>query len=226
MSSNGAEGTATEVEAEKEAEIMVCASCGIAPVDDIKLEECSGCDLVKYCSDICRENHREQHEAECRKRKAELHDKELFEQPEESHFGECPLCLLPLSLDMTKSTFNSCCCKSMCNGCEYADAISNGGGRCPFCREPAVIGEEENEKRVMERVKVNDPNALRKMGTRRIQEGDYETAFEYYTKAAELGDSMAHYQLGCSITVGKVSRRTRKRAFIIGKGCYWWSPQC
>ena len=49
----------------------VCACCGIAPVDDIKLKLCDGgCDLVKYCSDVCQENHREQHEEECKGRKA------------------------------------------------------------------------------------------------------------------------------------------------------------
>ena len=47
-----------EVAADKE----VCANCGIAGVDNIKLEDCDGCDLVKYCSDGCRELHREQHE--------------------------------------------------------------------------------------------------------------------------------------------------------------------
>ena len=61
----------------------VCACCGIAAVDDIKLKDCDGgCDLVKYCGDGCQENHREQHEEECNKRKAELHDKELFTQPD------------------------------------------------------------------------------------------------------------------------------------------------
>ena len=80
------------LEAEKEAETMLCANCGIAQVDDIKLKMCDGgCDLVKYCSDKCRENHREQHEAECKKRKADLHDKNLFSQPDGSHEGECPL---------------------------------------------------------------------------------------------------------------------------------------
>jgi hypothetical protein len=83
----------------------VCASCGIAPVDDIKLKICDGCDLVKYCSDACRENHREQHEEVCKKRKAELHNRELFEQPEETCFGECPICFLPLPLDERKYTF-------------------------------------------------------------------------------------------------------------------------
>jgi hypothetical protein len=196
MSSSGAEGTATEVEAEKEVEVC-CANCGIAQVDDIKLKICGDCQSVSYCSDICRENHREQHEEECKKRKAEIHDKELFEQPEETCFGECPLCFLPMPLDHEKSIFYSCCCRLVCKGCEIANLISGGGGRCPFCREPAVKGNGENDKRVMERVKVNDPNALSKMGLRRIQEGDYETSIEYYTKAAELGAPIAHFQLGC-----------------------------
>ena len=166
----------------------MCANCGIAQVDDIKLEECSGCDLVKYCSDECREEHRQQHEEECKKRKAELRDKELFEQPDGTHLGECPICFIPMSLDPKKSTFCSGCCKLVCNGCEYANDMSNGNTNCPFCREPGVDGEEENDKRVMERVKVNDPHALRQMGSRRNDEGDYNKAFEYYTKASELGD--------------------------------------
>jgi len=37
-----------------EASDEVCACCGIAAVDDIKLKLCDGgCDLVKYCGDEC-----------------------------------------------------------------------------------------------------------------------------------------------------------------------------
>ena len=43
--------------------------------------------------------------------------------------------------------------------------------------------------------KVNDPNALLKMGTKRHEEGDYHGAFEYWAKAAELGNTGAHYNL-------------------------------
>ncbi len=182
---------------------VCCASCGIAPVDDIKLKICDGCDLVKYCSDKCRENHREQHEADCKKRKTELRDKELFEQTEMTCFGECPICFLPMPLDPRKSSFFSCCCKSMCNGCIYADVISSGNTNCPFCREPAVNGEEENDKRVMKRVKVNDPNALRQMGAQYYNEDEYDKAVEYYTKAAELGDARAHNKLGCMYYIGE-----------------------
>ena len=70
--------------AEAEADAC-CANCGIAGVDDIKLKECTDCDLVKYCSCKCRDEHREQHEEECKKRKEELHDRQLFTQPDISH---------------------------------------------------------------------------------------------------------------------------------------------
>jgi TPR repeat protein len=49
----------------------------------------------------------------------------------------------------------------------------------------------------MKRVKANDPAALSYMGGKYCDdEGDYEGAFEYYTRAAELGDMDAHYRLG------------------------------
>src|SRR6056300_1124220 len=100
----------------------VCASCGIAAVDDIKLKKCDGgCDLVKYCSDDCQKNHRSRHKKACRKRLTELHYIKLFTQPDFSHLGECPICCLPLSLDIRKSIMMGCCSKSICNGCHYAN---------------------------------------------------------------------------------------------------------
>ena len=144
-------------EEEAETEDHVCANCGsIAEVDEIKLEDCDGCDLVKYCSDKCLGEHREQHEEECKKRAVILHDKRLFRQPDGSHLGECPLCFLPMPLDPQKSTFYSCCSKTICDGCQYADLKSNGSDRCPFCREP-LADAEENAKRKMNRIKANDP---------------------------------------------------------------------
>ena len=56
---------------------------------------------------------------------------------------------------------------------------------------------------MMKRIKANDPAATREMGARRLEEGDYGTAFEYYTKAAELGDMRAHCQLGLMYMKGE-----------------------
>ena len=98
-------------------------------------------------------------------------------------------CRLPL--DKTKSGLWTCCSEIICMGCKYAHLKSNGGDRCPFCREPAV-SKEEAHKRVMERVEAGDPAAMNFMGTDCYREGDYDGAFEYFTKAAELGDAGAH----------------------------------
>jgi hypothetical protein len=47
MSSATEEGVAAGL---AEADVC-CANCGIAGVDDVKLKECTNCDLVKYCGD-------------------------------------------------------------------------------------------------------------------------------------------------------------------------------
>ncbi|KAL7453620.1 hypothetical protein ACHAWC_005265, partial [Mediolabrus comicus] len=115
-------------------------------------------------------------------------DKELFKQPHKSHLGECPICFLPMPIDENKSSCFNCCCKSICNGCVYADYKSSGNINCPFCREPGVNGDEENDKILMKRVKANDPVALNYMGRKRIDEGDIDKGVEYLKKAVELGD--------------------------------------
>src|SRR6056300_904288 len=184
---------------EEEAADEVCANCGRAEVDDVKLKICTACKLVKYCSVECQKNHRPQHKKACKKRAAEIRDDRLFTQPDESHLGECPICCLPLPLDHTKWVLNSCCCKGICNGCNYANKhreIEQGlEERCPYCREPVPDTEEDNQNYIMERVKANDPIAISKMGDKCDQEGDSEGAVQYWTKAAELGDMNAHYNL-------------------------------
>jgi hypothetical protein len=177
-----------------------CANCGIAGVDNVKLEECDDCGLVRYCGDKCRDDHREEHEEECMKRQALLHDRKLFTQPDRAPFGECPICFLPMPLDTTKSLFYPCCSKLVCLGCVHANYMSTKHNliealRCPFCREPGKGGEEKRKKNLMMRVKANDPIALRHKGKERYDEDDYNSAFEYWTKATEVGDVHSHYNL-------------------------------
>ena len=199
-----------------DATMMCCASCGIAAVDDIKLKDCDGgCDLVKYCSDNCQENHREQHEDECMKLAVELRDRDLFEQPDESHLGECPICCLPMPLDAQKSTFMGCCSKLLCNGCRFTNEKHEHEvglkRRCPYCREPVPDTDEEHDKRVMKRIKKNDPAAMREMGKKHSGEGDYESAIEYWTKAAELGDASAHHLLSIMYYKGQGVEKDKKK---------------
>ena len=110
----------------------VCAWCGMAEVDNTKLEDCDGCDLVSCGREWCRAV-LDQRNQERKKREAALHDDKLFRQPDETHLGECPLCFLPMPIDPQKSVFWTCCSKLICDGCCCADIKSNGGVRCPFC---------------------------------------------------------------------------------------------
>jgi TPR repeat protein len=89
--------------------------------------------------------------------------------------------------------------------------MSNGNHDCPFCREPGASG-EEYKKRLMKRVKANDPAALRQMGGICYNKGDYDGAFEYVAKAAELGDAGAHAQLGYMYALGKGIEKDEEKA--------------
>ncbi len=213
----------TKAESKADKNKNVCASCGIAEGEEIKLEDCNGCDLVRYCSDKCREEHQEQHRVKCRKRAKKLHDKILFRQPDSSYLGECPICFLPMPIDPLKSTLLSCCSKIICNGCDYADSMSSKGViSCPFCRGP-VASEKEN---LVKRVKANDPVAMGQMGKKYYSEDDYGSAFEYLTKAAELGDLEAHFMLGSMYERGDgVEKDQEKAVYHLEKAAIGGHPE-
>jgi hypothetical protein len=196
--------------AKAEADNICCANCGVAEVDEVKMEDCDACKLVLCGSNKCHKEHREQHK--CEERVEELHDDDLFTQPDSSFLGECPLCFLPMPLAPEKYRFMPCCSNLICNGCDYAHEKSNGGDKCPFCREPEADDDEECNKRTMRRIKANDPVAMSYVGTIRIHEGDYDTSVKYWTKAAKLGDLKAHYELGVMYLLGKGVKKDEEKA--------------
>ena len=198
--------------AEAVEEKIHCASCGRAEIDDIKLKDCDGCDLVRYCSDDCQENHKSEHEEECKKRAAVLRDELLFKQPESTHLGDCPICMIPLSNDdESKCIIRTCCCNYICDGCDHQRAkLAEEEGRsypeCPYCREPVPTGENilgSLTRKLLKRVKTNDPEAMCQMGHNLYGKGDYSGAIEWHTKAAELGHASAHYHLARSYRDGE-----------------------
>ena len=195
-----------------------CASCGVAEIDDIKLKPCPHCDLVEYCSDECQQEHREKHEVACKERAAELYDEILFKQPESSYLGDCPICFLPMPLDSNKSRMKACCGQIICLGCIHANNLVQGlkENRCPFCRHVAPQTMEGCEKLSMERAELNDPNALRGLGNRNSRKGDHESAFNYWSRAAELGDvdSMFNLYVMHSEEMGVERDRVKERALL------------
>jgi hypothetical protein len=185
------------------------------------LMTCTACKSVRYCSVKCQREHRPKHKRACKKRAAELRDEILFRQPESNHHGDCPICCLPLPIDPKKSTIYSCCSKYICIGCNYANRMRMMEGRlvpaCPFCRHPVPNTKGEFDLIRMKRIEVNDPVALQKNGTDRYNEGDYDGAFEYWTKAAELGDVESHYNLSVLYQEGHVEKDEKKDMFHLGE---------
>eukprot|EP00985_Skeletonema_marinoi_P006558 scaffold2836_cov95-Skeletonema_marinoi.AAC.4 len=191
-----------------------CAFCGIAEVDDIKLKECTDCDLVRYCSDACQQEHSPQHEAMCIERVAELRDEILFKQPESSNLGDCPICCLPLPLDKQKSNIMMCCSKVICDGCDHANRMREIRGKlkfkCPFCRQPLQANDKADEM-TMKRIEANDPAAMNQKGAQQYNKGDYSSAFGYLTRATGLGNVEAHYGLAGMYLDGQGVEKDEKK---------------
>jgi len=196
---------------EREADDEVCASCGRSGCGSIKLRRCNSCKLVKYCGVVCQKNDWQEHKRICKM----IRDKSLFEQPGSRHAGDCPICLLPLSTDVMKSTIMVCCSTVICDGCSWANNVREKEegleSKCPFCREPTPDDHEENYKNNLKRVKANDPAAMRQMGTFLHARGDYGGAFKHWQKSAQLGDVDAHYKLSCSHLQGLGVEKNMKK---------------
>ena len=79
---------------------------------------------------------------------------------------------------------------------------SGNNAKCPFCNSDRVKKTDEDRvEELMKRVEANDAGATHVLGSRYYYgvEGllqDREKAIELYARAAELGDSEAHNQLG------------------------------
>jgi hypothetical protein len=193
-----------------------CASCGATEVDDdIKLKICTACKSVRYCSVACQREHRTQHKQTCRKRAAELRDELLFQQPESSHRGECPICLVTLSLDPEKCGLMTCCSKFICLGCDHANRIreiqESLEKKCPFCRHPISKTKKEIDTNCMRRIEANDPVAITELSKLKCREGDYRSAFKYCAKAVELGDIEAHFESSVLYREGQGVERDKKK---------------
>eukprot|EP00985_Skeletonema_marinoi_P031053 scaffold35780_cov80-Skeletonema_marinoi.AAC.2 len=177
--------------------------------------DCDACKSVRYCSDKCQQDHLPKHGEMCKKRAAELRDEILFRQPESSHMGDCPICFVPHPLDRETSIMMTCCSTVICRGCSHANKLREREARlqqtCPFCRRHLPKTQEEADLNKMKRVVGNDPVAMRNIGKKHYDNGDYETAFEYLTKAAELGDATAHYHLSLLYREGEGVKKDKEK---------------
>jgi len=187
-----------------EAKQQTCASCGKEGNSD-NMNICNRCKMVTYCNAACKKKHRSKHKKKCDRQVAELYDEKLFKEVEPE---ECPLCLLPLPIDIGQSAFHSCCGKTVCNGCIYEMAMSGGGkDLCPFCRTPPASSDEESIQRVKKLMEKGNTKAFYTLGGC-YETGfggllqDYQKAHKLYLKAGELGCAEAYYNLACLYSNG------------------------
>ena len=119
-------------------------------------------------------------------------------------------------LNEHESTLMACCCKVICGGCHYANLMREAQGSldstCAFCRQPRPKSKEDFDMCLMRRVAANDPFALCQMGANRRNEEDYDGAFEYWAKAAALGDAAAHCGLSDMYRNGEGFEKDEKKA--------------
>ena len=99
-------------------------------------------------------------------------------------------------------TYYSCCGKSICAGCVHSFIKSGNHNKCPFCNADHV-GKTDDKKveDIMKRVDVNDAGAMYVLGSYYYHgqlglSQNQEKAKELLMRAAELGSSQAHYNLG------------------------------
>ena len=131
--------------------VMTCANCGKGEESACDLKFCNACKLVKYCNRDCQIAHRPQHKKACKKRVAEFYNEELFKDPPPRE--ECPICMLPLPLDPRDSLFQSCCGKTICEGCFVSmmkEEIRRGRKKieeymCAICRTHHPGKSEEDQ---------------------------------------------------------------------------------
>ena len=98
--------------------------------------------------------------------------------------------------------YYECCGKSMCRGCIHSFRESGNYDKCPFCnsnRADKTVEEQVEDN--MKRVEANDPPSIFLLayccykGLNGVQQ-DHANARELYARAAELGCSKAHNNLG------------------------------
>jgi hypothetical protein len=103
--------------------------------------------------------------------------------------------------DMGTETYYSCCGKTICIGCLYSFLKSGNDEKCPFCNADRNKTDEEDVEDMMKRVEANDAASMRLLagfyqhGLNGLQQ-DHAKEKELYTRAADLGNSEAHYNLG------------------------------
>jgi len=149
---------------------------------------------------------------------AKLHDEKLFKVPPKPE--DCPICFVQMPSLCTGSKTVSCCGKTICSGCIYADILNFESPEnrdnydkmdaplCPFCRTPSATTEEEDNRRNEKRIKMsNNSIALHNLACSYYSGSgvppNLQKAIELYFRAGECGNHAADHSIGCAYLKGE-----------------------
>ena len=150
----------------------------------------------------------------------ELRDVELFGPLEERE--ECPVCFVPMPLDLSHWSHPPCCSKIICHACARA-AGARRQFNCAFCRAPVSGDEALRQQQLRKRIESGDTWAMYilannyKNGNKGLPKDDI-AAMNLWLQAAELG----HLPALCSISGRYVKnefevRTTKEQALKLAK---------
>ena len=143
------------------------------------------------------------------------HEESLFKQPPPNE--ECSICFLTLPSISTGSKYQTCCGKIICSGCIHAVNKMDPDRKCPFCRVPVPVSDEEIIKRTEKRVEMDDAEAIYSLGCY-YAEGiygvrqDWDNALELWHRAGKLGCVAAYNNIGHCHLYGRGVERDMKKA--------------
>ena len=134
---------------------------------------------------------------------------------------ECPLCLIPFSVEKSGTVFYTCCGKNICNGCIYKSLSTDTENgvpinefKCAFCRQKG--SEKKVIKSLKKLMKNNNPDSFSQMaGNYNTGDGVFQSdtkALEMLIRAAELGNVDAYGKIGNYFKEGIVVERNISKA--------------
>jgi TPR repeat protein len=103
---------------------------------------------------------------------------------------------------MTTEGYYPCCGKNICRGCCHSFRESGNNDKCPFCNsDRSNKTDEEKIQEMMKRVEANDAASIYLLADSYYNglngfHQDQTKAMELYARAAELGYSKSHCNLG------------------------------
>ena len=228
---------------------MMChvASGGIAEIDDIKLKDCtiSDDDDSKLKRDAESDDVEPVPSSESPKSEGAACEKKreiigvyrpsfpleiLFKQPEGSNLGDCPICMIPLSLETKQWSVYSCCGKIICDGCNFFNQkreweMKLGEPRCAFCRHLIKRSKDEAKRNEKKKLAANDPATLRNVGAKCLNSMKYKSAYKYLSKAVELGEVEAHFYLSIMYSQGyEVKKDMEKEVYHLEQAAVGGHP--